>query len=737
MANQRDAKKNQQDFFSNMQTAFLGDEGIVKQLEGAAKDLRTAAADMLQQNSQAQSSLNPNVPAGPKFNGDGTRRPTYGGDGSSLGGGYAGYGGLLRSMAVQGYGTTGSIFSHGNTFRAHYGDDGQVAYYDEVSPRGQVVGTHNRNSPVAQQGIARQQRSSTFAQATNAPSPFAMAGANGNVHSPGVSTVQHILNATVGKLPGPGAAIAGIVGGILGAPDAVMNGIVNERSKNAQYQAILGGTNWSTGVHNRWLQSGFKLSQLYSGGLTGAMSDEAFKGVTGLGYTGDLRNESLGMITSNYKNLGMGVNDSLQLVGIMAQSSNTAFNDLKSTLNEVSKAAKATGQNLELARANFTNLFGAATASLGGQGAMGTAGTLATWQASLGRDFQNVDMSNLLPGKNLGITALEASSMGMSPSQYLALQTGGGSYQGMSSQRVLAKATDKMVASALAPNVSVVQPLIQRMVQQAGGIKAVTANQQTLNQFMHKVMADPKFQASGVNFLALPQMLSALTGTNYNGNQAEQMLIRNAAGIGPSAEGSMDQSRESMLQSSRLEKVSDPYKKLREHGMSPNDDYTTKGGTLYRKTTNDPILDRFKDSGFYNKDTHVIVQTANGQKVVSGTYAYDHLKDQLARGNVQFIGGQHDGQSVADVVGGGYGESNYSGSSTTHVKGTDAKHFHSIGAFNKQFPSGGGGKVIIAPNPALAQLLNITATGNVAVANEGAMWGYAPKPGQVGTHLGN
>jgi hypothetical protein len=739
MASQRDAKKKQQDFFANMQT-------VANDLASVTEDLRSAA-HMLQQNAQAQPTYGGPNGSRPVFNGDGTHRPQSNRD-YSLDQGYAGYGALRRSVASEAaarYGSTGGLFERGNTYAPRYDRNGQIKSYDEVDRQGVVVGTHGRSSTEAQQGYARQQRAQGFAQAANAPSPFFTGAGNGPVHTPGVSTAQHVINSTVGRIPGVGGIIAAGVGALIGAPDAIMNGIVNQRAKNAQYQSILGGTNWSTGTHNRWLEEGFKLSQLYSGGLTGSQSVEAFRSVTGLGYTGDARDKSLGLITSNYKNLGMSVGDSLKFVGLMAQSSSTSFENLKTVLNQVGDSAKSTGQNLELARTNLANLFGIATNAIGGPGALQTSGLVGTYQTQLGRNFANVDFSQMVPGVNPGLTALQASSVGMSMSQYELTQAGGGA----GARALQENAGDKLLAMSVAPTVGLVQPIINQLMQKHGGMKAVTASNDSWQSFVQNVMRDPSFIKSGVNIMALKAQIKAYTGATMNDQQAIEWLLRQTTGVGASFKAVDKRQKQSMMQvtggfhKERLDPTSADYVQYNERNVAGGEavweryrkahHIQVRDGQLYKENAHkDPILDNFKK--FANEETHVVVQTKDGPKVVSGTYAMQHMKDQIAKGTAKFIGGQYDGQNIKDVVGGGYGESNYQGTNTTKVSGGDKHHFKTIADYEKHAnkTNGSGGKVIIAPNPALAQLLNITATGNVTVANEGARFGAVPKPDQVG-----
>lgn len=761
MASRRDAKKTQQDFFANMQTLFLGTggdagEGIVGQLKAAADDLR-AASDMLRQTSQAQPTYGGPNGGRPTMPGDQTHRPRQHND-YQLDPGYSGYGALRRSAATElaaRYGSTGTLLNQGHTFDPQMDRNGNITEFLERDQSGRLVGVHSPQSPMwgeAQAVYKKQQRAGSLSALAATPTPFYTGGPNGPVHTPGVQTAQHVVNSTVGRIPVVGGIIAGAIGGLIGAPDAVMNGIVNQRAKNAQYQAMLGGTNWSTGTHNRWLEEGFKLSQLYSGGLTGSQSVEAFRSVTGLGYTGQARDQSLGLITSNYKNLGMSVDDSLKLVGIMAQSSSTAFEQLKTVLNQVSQAAKNTGQNLELARANLTNLFNTSTGAIGGAGALQTSGLVGAYQTQLGRNFANVDFSGLLPGVNPGLTALQASTVGMSMSQYEMTQAAGGPQ----ARALQEQAGDKLLAMSVAPTVGVVQPIVNQLLQQHGGVKAVTATNDSWQAFVKNVMRDPNFIKSGVNIMALKAQIKAYTGATMNDQQAVEWLLRQTTGVGASFKAVDKQQQQAMLQRRggphKVDLTSDGFKtgemvQQYQQGLvgkgtfnrwlSANH-YQYKDGTLTSTgVTADPLVDRFKK--FANQDNHVVVQTKDGPKVVSGQYAMEHLKDQIAKGTAKFIGGQYDGQSVKDALGGGYAESNYKGTDTTHISGASAKHFKSVSAYEKANANkinGSGGKVIISPNPALAQLLSITATGNVTVANEGALWGYAPKPGQTGVNLG-
>ena len=740
----------QSSFFSEMQTMFFGtgsgkENGILGDLKDAADQLRVAA-DMLAVNTQAKPTYGGPNGGRPTTNGDQTVRPSVWGGGPS---GYPGnfsypgtYSQLRSTIAQQVYtraGSPGSVFSQGSQFQQRKHADGSVSY-EEYSPAGQLVATHNKGDAsyeTARAAYGRQQAAGGVASAIANGSVFT-SGAGGETHTPGVTMLQGIAN-SFKSVPVIGP-IAGLVSGLIGAPDAVLNSIVNQRAQNAQYQAILGGTNFGTGFHNRRLLEGYKLGQLYSGGFTGKQATEIFNGVTNLGYTGALRDQALNLASSNYKNLGMGPDESLGFVSLMAQSTNSDFEQLKTVLNDVGNAAKATGQNLEMARKNLQSLFSIATQANGGAGSLQAAAGVAQFQTSLGRNFSNVNFSGLLPGQNIGITSMMANSTGQTLGAFELSQAGGGPGAKLS----LAKAQDQQMA--LVVGSAMTNPQIRAVINSLGQrYKQATGNDphNQISAFTAYCLQDGQFN----NLLGaiLPQIQAAsqaYTGATLNPEQAAEMVIRQALGTSFYAQANqqaaaMQQRTVSVgkptAQQMELQGITEEHGRYYSNGPSGGAHIDITNKVKGMRQTIDPILDKFK-AQYARGDVHVKVQTANGEQIVTGQYAYDNLKDQIAKGTAVFVDGPHAGQSVADVVGGGFAESNYKGTITTNVK-ANSKHFTSLSAWQSKH-GGTGGTVVISPSPALAQLLSISATGNVLVANQSAAAGYPPSPTQTGLNLG-
>jgi hypothetical protein len=149
---------------------------------------------------------------------------------------------------------------------------------------------------------------------------------------------------------------AGLVGGIRAVPylgaavmgaEAVHEAVAfagNQRAANAQYQSIYGGTNFAQ-FGQRTQQYGFQLGQLFGGGLTWDQSQQAFQGISSLGYQGAQRSNDLNFVVQNYKNLGVSVSDSLKLITEASQNLNESLTGLRTGLENTRNAAIATGQS--------------------------------------------------------------------------------------------------------------------------------------------------------------------------------------------------------------------------------------------------------------------------------------------------------------------------------------------------------------------------------------------------------
>lgn len=225
-------------------------------------------------------------------------------------------------------------------------------------------------------------------------------------------------------LPAAGAGLAAYEG-----INEIGNIIAGQRSANAQYQSILGGSNVAQ-FGQRLDELGFRASQF--GVLNQQQARQAFMGVTQFGLQGSQRGDALSAIVTQYKNMGMSIQQSLQLMGVAIQGGNINFQQLTQTLEGVSQAAQQAGLNTEQMRQQFIANYSQAQQTFGsGPGTTSLAAGMTRAQAALGRGFQNISFAGLNNQNNLfrianqaGLTPTEVEARGSQNPNWLAQQFG-------------------------------------------------------------------------------------------------------------------------------------------------------------------------------------------------------------------------------------------------------------------------------------------------------------------------
>jgi hypothetical protein len=630
----------------------------------------------------------------PRMNGNGIHRPDHGASN-----GYGkGINGVRSMMADQLHGRFGA--NSGNQYREAFDRKGNHVGYHEYNQDGSYNGLRKMADP----GLAED---------------LAAAGSRG-------MKSKIISGFSSGGLASGMKAVPYVGAAVMGA-EAIHEGFVKfgqERQKNSQYQGIYGGSNLGTGFHNRRLEEGFKLSQMFSGGLTGADATAAFRGVSGLGIAGDQRSNDLNFISANYKSMGMGVSESLQLISTAAKNLNMNLVGLKDGLKSVSDVAKATGQNAGMSRQLFSSNYGAISATNPGVGSAGISGALTNMQTGMGRAMQGLDFTSQFTTQG-GLAQLAPLTGGLNGNGMTMSQLRGAAMTG--SDQIL-QASDTMMAQIAAPFLTAeVKAVIDQAVNQVpGGMDTIRSNPDMIMQLitpkvLQVVNADEIKAAYG--------RIQSLQ--NITPDQAVTLMIQQYKGLA----GNLKAQRDKMLDS----KKQDLSKMPKTTGGAGGGTYGRGGGAFNAHKSNikgvNPVVD---DARSALKGKNVIVNSAGGQRVVSIDEAAKDYTDQIAKGTAIVA---ETGQSVKDSLGGEF-ENNYSGTDTSaHVaskgqtdkkSGLNSDRGMSVDAFNaSQAKKNGksGGTVIIQPSQQLLQLLSFSATGNVAIATGGAASGSVPVPG--------
>jgi hypothetical protein len=684
--------------FEAMQNLIRDQRAAVQAMKEAAEALTVAA--QLQQTSANSPTVGAPVGGGPnggraRMNDNQTGRPVHG-DHASYGRGVHGIRSAVADQIHNRYGSgSGSTFSHA------IGPDGQsTGYWEHKEDGTRVLREHG------EAGLEDEvKRAGTRSMVSNLATRFSHGGAMGAAKA----------------IPYVGAAAVALEAG-----HEVLTQVGQERQKNSQYQSIYGGSNFGTGYSNRLQQTGFRMSQLFSGGLTGGQADEAFKGVSSLGFQGSQRSSDLNFISSNYKSMGMGVAESLKLIETASKSLNKELVGLKSGLNDVSDVAKMTGQNAGQARAAFSQNYAAISSVTPGVGASGISSALASMTTGMGRSMQGIDFSTAFTSDagriQLANVSRGANGQTLTPTQFSGEMQAGSD--------VPLKAFDTRLAQIFAPFLTEqVKAFIKSEVDKVGGTDAVKTNPDLAGQVAIKLS-----QSGLVNSASLRAAVAALS-VSVTEAQAVTLLVQESLGvIGNTIQNRAD------LKKSVQQDLSKAKVNVGAGGGSAGRGNSANAinGPAGQDTTKgvNPVVDMARSTF---KGKNVIVNTGSGQRVVSMEIAAKQYTDQVAEGTAVLA---DTGQSIKDSLG-GLSEDNYSGTNTDSNKvgaaGTKSSSLNtgggeSIDAYNKQKQkdnSKKGGTVTITPSPELLKLLNFSSEGNVTIANTGAATGTVPVPGST------
>lgn len=197
-----------------------------------------------------------------------------------------------------------------------------------------------------------------------------------------------------------------VVTGGLTAAGLVVNQMESQRAANAKWQSIMGGSNLA-GLGQRAQSRMFQFSQM--GVMGGREAQQLFYGVSEVGLRGGTRQSALDFATQGYKNLGMSISDSLELINTAAQHGQEGLAGVATALTNVTNAAKVAGVNAEQARQLFSATVATTSNVVGGAGAVGISQALTTSLTSSGlqRIFGTTGLSGLVTQNNIAMGAAQ------------------------------------------------------------------------------------------------------------------------------------------------------------------------------------------------------------------------------------------------------------------------------------------------------------------------------------------
>ena len=493
-----------------------------------------------------------------------------------------------------------------------------------------------------------------------------------------------------------------------------------------------------SGLGQRIQQEGFVLGQRFSfGGLNEESAREAFAGTTSLGYVGARREEALDFLEERYRTASMTVQESMQILAISAEHANASLTGVKQGLDQVTRAAVATGQNAQVLRQQFTANY---TAALQG-GAGASSGVLAAgWTMAAGginRELAGMNYGAVLD--NPGLMRLIAGQAGMSPGQlYSQLSRGDTATFAQGQQRII----NRNILGILGQSV---RGSLSRLVSQYGGPEEVGRSQTAQRSIALELMSDRNFNIDAAR--AALENSGIDTSQMTDPAQVAQAIVANMVGGGPEAQIAQAEGEHKITALSEDQANSvvpdDPF--MKEFGARIGEkkqgvglfDYISEGfgGTdpkrneiraletnreaylNYRRNTksSNPAIEALLKKYGGNTDARVQVMTAQGPRVVHMSEAIANYADQLSSGEAVLMGvGEESGKRVSEVVG-------FQVSGATGL-GDSTKKPASVGIpldeYQKQNPNQttngatANNVVTISPSWELRKLLQFSSTGN-------------------------
>jgi hypothetical protein len=589
------------------------------------------------------------------------------------------------------------------------------------------------------------------------------------------------VGAAMRRVPYIGTAIA--VGE--GINDAA-EWLTNERAKNSRYQSVLGGSNNSmdnrgnpitslgglggdlsqffsgstsdstSGLGNRMAEEGYTMGQRFSsGGFDEESARQLFQGVTSLGYTGNRRAGALDFASSNYRTMGMGQDESMQLIATSAKYAQTSLQGLSRELQNVTKTAARTGQSAQVMRQAFAETYSAALQASGGAGAGQLAEAATNMTGAGGRLLAGANPLSVLNDPTSKYQM--ASSMGMTPSQ---LEAAGQTNPGITMQ-ALGKRSDMYMRSLGQGNLKQLGDLIN----QQGGKQKVAGDSSLMANVASSLMSSQGYDitvARNVVSQIDPSMASA------SDSAIAQYIVNYQSGNNPAnqAAGLRDQMTPKNISTAERDKIKNPNNKgdatgkgfgnfaweQNQRGKAMvddagpisnlfNGDQSNQGSTLsinsdyyneLTKTTgkSDPVIEKLITEYGTDPNIRFKVKTKNGDKAVTFGEAIRSFSDQLSSGQASIVSSNKDlnNRQVKDIAGTTGAQVT---SDKTDWQGSDygkvAEEIGAGGSSSDGSDNTGGGSITLSLSPEAQRLFQVNTSGNVNLDNSAAAGRPSPQ----------
>lgn len=508
----------------------------------------------------------------------------------------------------------------------------------------------------------------------------------------------------------------------------------NQRAKNEYYQNVEGGSNFA-GFGERAHEEAYVAST--GGVFSSNEARTAFKGVTRLGYNGRVgdefsqqggRQDALNFAYHGKTSYGASVNESLQQLEVLSKNSTLSLQGFQKALKDVSDTAGEAGVNAQMARSQLTSLLKQAVSAGYGAGAVPAAQNLQMGKTSLGRSFEDIDVSGQMSQQ---YTYMASSAAGMTYNQYTAMQTTNplAASQARAGQNLSVlsqiftqdeinwvKDQAQKLGGKLDPNsaLSIVPSFLQAFPNHN-----ISVIQQQLAAFGLVTTDDPqKALAYAFNLIAgnNGDLASAQKTASDNKVMSTAQAAKEVkAGTNSALISGNPTSGSALIPGVGLKAASGAYRA-----------YTS---SVSKTQTRNPVIENLLKTVSDPGTAQVVVHTSDGERVMSLADAIKSHPKELSSGEATFVSGDESGKSVSDLL--GTGSIDTGADWTSEAAKSSGKTGTSLSAWQKAHKndstvgngsgSGANGKVVVDLTDAAKQLLKVSSATGIAGANgEGA-----------------
>lgn len=581
--------------------------------------------------------------------------------------------------------------------------------------------------------------------------PYGAAGGGGGGGGGGGLNhgANHAPGGGSGHLWGMGSGIGGWIRKNIpgvGLADKAVGEVKSQRNKNEYYQNVNGGSNFG-GFAERFHEEAYVAST--SAMFNDQEARQAFKGVTRLGYNGIVddkfsrqggRQDALNFIYHGKTSYGASVAESLQQLEVVSKNSTLSLKGLQGALKDVSDTAGKAGVNAQMARKQLMGLVSEGTQAGYGAGAIPTAANIQMGKSSLGRSYQDIDVSGQMSQQ---YTYMASSQMGMTYNQYTAMQT-----------------TNPLAASQAraGQNLSTLSQIFTQdevnwVKQKANGMGGTLDSDAALSIVPEFLTAFPNHNISVIQQQlaafgivqtddpqkALAYAFTLMAGQNGDLANAQKTATANKP-MSSKAASKADNSGDNgfiknfdtnIRTQSVINKLTSGSIAFGDRGVGDREDADAmkeyKRQVAKNKGERNPVIENILKTIGDEDKAKVVVHTSKGQRVVSLQDAIKSHSTELSSGSVRFVSGDEKGKSVQDLL--GTGSVDTTANWTGEAAKSKGKEGESLKSWQKDHPDksakgtgvGANGKVVIDLSDAAKQLFKVSSATGIAGANgEGA-----------------